>query len=181
MEDNIHLFFVNFLHTLIKNGCKLRSVIWVNKFFIIIKRNLNKNPQKKSFIHVNDNWLKSIFFRGRSHGCQGNDSFAIFGFLAFLLALLDLYLELGGMLPTIGRKKREISDHRFQQENLVVSNSSFIQTKKSLFLVQVRSNPLVEVLGLWLIAQLEAHWTQDWEVLGSIPRETIYKFGWDVC
>ena len=114
----------------------MRSVIWVNKFFII-KRNLNKNPQKKYFIRLNDTWLKSFFFRGRSHGCQGNDSFAIFGFLAFLLALLDLYLELGGMLPTIGRKKREISDHSFQHE---MSNSSFVQTKKSLFLVQVRSN-----------------------------------------
>jgi hypothetical protein len=33
-------------------------------------------------------------FRGRSHGCQGNDGFSVFAFLAFLLALVDLYLEL---------------------------------------------------------------------------------------
>jgi hypothetical protein len=53
-----------------------------------------------------------LFHRGRSHGCQGNDSFAVFGFLAFLLALVDLYLELQA---AGGRKKREISGrNRFE-------------------------------------------------------------------
>jgi hypothetical protein len=56
--------------------------------------------------------------------------------LAFLLALLDLYLELGGTLPMIGRKKREISG-KLPQQNLLLANDSFPQPKKSLFVVQV--------------------------------------------
>ena len=38
-----------------------------------------------------------------AHGCS--DSFSVFAFLAFLLALIDLFLELQGTMG--GRKKRE--------------------------------------------------------------------------
>ena len=50
-----------------------------------------------------------------SSGC--NDAFSVFGFLAFLLALLDLIMELNATPAPVGRKKRFSSDNLVKNAN----------------------------------------------------------------
>ena len=82
--------------------------------------NLDFSHFKSFHCSSNDNETENVKSQARTFSSGCNDAFSVFGFLAFLLALLDLILELN-----MNRKRRRrfaINDDLLQNENETIQN-----------------------------------------------------------
>ena len=83
-------------------------------------KNLDISYFKSFHCSSNVNEIENVKSQARTFSSGCNDAFSVFGFLAFLLALLDLILELN-----MNRKRRRrfaINDDLLQNENETIQN-----------------------------------------------------------
>ena len=83
-------------------------------------KNLDISHFQSFHCSSNDNEIENVKSQARTFSSGCNDAFSVFGGLAFLLALLDLILELN-----MNRKRRRrfaINDNLLQNENETIQN-----------------------------------------------------------